>query len=330
MIINGLKILRIALFLILMTAARANAQFAPAAGIEGTTAIHADSSVFIAWACAGTLERGFMDVTQPEMGLATFGSEASACGKADLNSLSLGDGGVFTYYFEIPLIDGPGPDFAVFENSFSDNFLELAHVEVSTDGQHFVRFSSVSLTDFTNQLDGFASIETAKIHNLAGKYRGLYGTPFDLAELDDPDLNRNKVHYIRIIDVVGCVDPLYGTRDGVGNMINDPWPTPFPSSGFDLDALGVIYDQRYSRLDETRSFAFQLGPNPFEHSIQITDLRPHSSVFEIEITDIQGKTIFKHTAKSGEPINTSWLIPGIYLVKVFDVNEVRVQKMVKK
>jgi hypothetical protein len=46
---------------------------------------------------------------------------------------------------------------------------------------------------------------------------------------------------VRIIDVVGSIDPAFGTRDSLGNLINEPFPTPFSSSGFDLDAVGVIH-----------------------------------------------------------------------------------------
>lgn len=292
---------------------RAVAQFAPAVGIEGTTAISADSSVFVAWGSHGQLERGLMKINEPEMGLATFGTESDAYGKADLVALSLGDGGSFTYYFEIPVIDGPGPDFAVFENSFSNDFLELAHVEVSSDGLHFARFRSVSLTQTQTQVDGFGVLEAVKIHNLAGKYRGLYGTPFDLAELDDPDLDRNAVHYIRITDVVGSIDPVFGSRDSEENLINDPWPTPFPSSGFDLDALGVIYDQRYSSVTKISACPYHIYPNPFKDFLFING----ESDCEVSFFDALGKTIMIHQkVSSHEWISTQRLMPGFYCLKI--------------
>lgn len=79
-------------------------------------------------------------------------------------------------------------------------------------------------------------------YDLAGKYIAGYGTPFDLSELAgvSPYLNVNDVTEVRITDVVGSIDPLYGTRDSLGNLINDPFPTPFTSSGFDLNGIGVI------------------------------------------------------------------------------------------
>lgn len=305
---------------------RAAAQFAPAAGVAGSTAISADSSVFVAWGSQGQLERGFVKITAPELGLATYGSENDAFGKSDLVALSLGDGGSFTYFFEIPVIDGPGPDFAVFENSFSDGFLELAHVEVSTDGLHFVRFNSVSLTQTQTQVDGFGVLEATMIHNLAGKYRGLYGTPFDLAELNDPVIDRNTVHYIRIVDVVGSVDPAFGSRDGEGNLINDPWPTPFPSSGFDLDAIGVIYDQRFSVLAESSTCSCRLFPNPFTNFIRVSS----ETVCEVAFYDALGKMILTRTVYPGELVNTALLNPGLFVVKIKSNREVWTRRVLKQ
>ena len=34
---------------------------------------------------------------------------------------------------------------------------------------------------------------------------------------------------------------LYASYDSQGNIINDPFPTPFETGGFDLDAIGVIH-----------------------------------------------------------------------------------------
>jgi len=45
---------------------------------------------------------------------------------------------------------------------------------------------------------------------------------------------------VKVIDVIGTIDPQYASRDSFGNIVNDPYPTPFGSCGFDLDAVGVI------------------------------------------------------------------------------------------
>src|SRR5690606_10864157 len=79
------------------------------------------------------------------------------------------------------------------------------------------------------------------LNNLAGKYVGGYGTPFDLQEMANiSGLDINNITHVRIIDVVGSING--NTRfDASNRKINDPYPTPFPVGGFDLDAVAVLH-----------------------------------------------------------------------------------------
>jgi hypothetical protein len=60
------------------------------------------------------------------LGHTSYGDDSCALGPADNNVVSLGDSGYAIVKFDIPISDGPGFDFAVFENAFDDEFLELA------------------------------------------------------------------------------------------------------------------------------------------------------------------------------------------------------------
>ena len=51
------------LYLFLWVNISAFAQFAPPAGQIGSTAIHADSSIFVGWANACSLTRGYQDIS---------------------------------------------------------------------------------------------------------------------------------------------------------------------------------------------------------------------------------------------------------------------------
>lgn len=219
--------------------------YAPPAGQPGSDAIAGSSPLFTEWASGYTdLQRGPMDVANPAAGLASAGSPSAALGAADgAGIVSLGDGGSITLTFDTPIVDGAGADFAVFENGFGDAFLELAFVDVSTNGVDFFRFPSVSLTQTSTQVGGFGALDATNLYNLAGKYRANFGTPFDLTELAgiSPLLNVNDVRYVRITDVIGTINPLYASLDSLGNIVNDPYSTPFASSGFDLDAVGVLH-----------------------------------------------------------------------------------------
>jgi hypothetical protein len=221
--------------------------YAPAAGQPGSTAISKDSSALVAWAASvESLVRGPQNITNPGGALATFGSGAAALGPAGTDTtaiVSLGDGGAITLGFALPIVDGPGADFAVFENGFADEFLELAFVEVSSNGTDFVRFPAASLTPTDSQVGSFGALDPTNLHNLAGKYRVGFGTPFDLTDVVGLSglVDVQQIHFVRIVDVVGTIDPTHARLDSLGNTINDPYATAFASGGFDLDAVGVMH-----------------------------------------------------------------------------------------
>ena len=223
--------------------------YPPAAGQPGSTAIYKDSTSIKSWATGIEIYRGWVNIADTSVyyngsNKATFGYPSIALGAAQQSSydvVSFGDGGMATLTFDRAIVNGTGPDFVVFENGFSDTFLELAFVEVSSDGSRFVRFPSVSLTQTETQVGGFDLLDPTNIHNLAGKYRQGYGTPFDLNDLtDSTGIDLNNIRFVRLIDVVGNINDEFCTYDSQGNKVNDPWETPFHSCGFDLDAIGVI------------------------------------------------------------------------------------------
>lgn len=233
--------MRILVGLAALVAASAQAQFL-ASGLP------ASSSDFIGWATGvSNLTRGLMNIANPGLGNASFGTANSALGAPNGSDVvSLGDGGSITLTFAQPITNGPTWDFAVFENGFLSSglvFAELGFVEVSSNGTDFFRFASTSLTQTTTQVGAFGTLDPTKISNLAGQFPAMQGTPFDLDEMFgvSPLLDINAVTHVRIVDVVGSLNDAYASRDALGNKINDPWSTPFASSGFDLDAVGVIH-----------------------------------------------------------------------------------------
>ena len=253
--------------------------FPPPAGQPGSNAISAADARFLGWATGvASFSPGPDDVSDPMSFPVDYGTGASALGPADIltpqnqpapgdpgpyPAVSLGDGGSITLRFSPAIADGPGPDLAVFENGLNDEFLELAFVEVSSDGAQFVRFPAVSCTPVTQQVGSFSALDARNLSNLAGKYRAGWGTPFDLGTLPaQPSLNKAAITHVRLIDVVGSIDPLYGRRDSLGQLINDPFPTPYASGGFDLDAVGVLHQSVTSYAGWRGQFTWtQSAPN---------------------------------------------------------------------
>jgi hypothetical protein len=194
-----------------------------------------------------------MDIREPGLGDASYGSPVNALGEADCNYtdvVSLGDGGKITMIFNPPITNGSGADFAVFENGFPSAgylFAELAFVEVSTNGSQFVRFPSVSLTP--DPIEGYDILDPSNVRDLAGKHPGgnllpCQGTPFDLNDLagEPPVVNGHvdldQIRYVRVVDVIGDGSTVDGETPP--NPVYDPFPTVLAQGGFDLQAIGVL------------------------------------------------------------------------------------------
>jgi hypothetical protein len=293
--------------------------YAPPAGTAGTTAMKKDSSAFIAWATGATVQRGFLQASDTTIEVdgnnkASFGIAANATGPAQGSSVdvvSLGDGGIATLTFAQAIANGPGPDLAVFENALDNTFLEFGFVEVSSDGVHFFRFPAHSEVQTATQVSSFGSTDCRYIHNLAGKYKQGFGTPFDLSDLPvDALLNPDAITHVRILDVIGAVEEEFATHDSQGNIVNDPFPTAFASGGFDLDAVGVIHQQVLG-LDEFAQ-TFSLYPNPSAGIIYLKANQPG----ELEIFDLTGRSLYVVSDISETTIDlTQWSVNSVFRVR---------------
>ena len=305
--------------------------FCGAVGTEGCNAIAADSSAIVAWATGVELTRGPQNIANPDGDLASFGTETNAVGMATMSNtmdaVSLGDGGSALVTFATPIRNGEGPDFAVFENGFGDNSLELAFVEVSSDGERFVRFPATCLTQTETQLGNAGATDPTNINNLAGKFKIGYGTPFDLDELrDSTGINIDSIVYVRIVDVVGSIDSQYASYDAYGHIVNDPWPTPFASSGFDLTGVAVLneYVAPQPIGIEDADFAVEsVWPNPTTDRVSVTASRHASAV----LYDQAGRRLMTLTLQQGRnTIDLSSCAAGVYMLRA----EGSVTKIVKR
>ncbi len=212
-------------------------QYPPAAGYPDSTAIHRADTRLQRWA---TRVLEFAPGTNVGVEWIQSQRALGAAGDDPLDVTSLGEGGTITLGFDAVLQDGEGYDFAVFENGFGDEFLELAFVEVSSDGVHFVRFDTASSVD--EPVSAYGTLAPTRIQGFAGKYRVGWGTPFDLQALQPrPEVRGGLVDLtsivaVRIVDIVGDGR----VRDSLGHLVYDPYPTS-GGAGFDLDAVGLIH-----------------------------------------------------------------------------------------
>jgi hypothetical protein len=309
------------------------AQFDPQVLFGSTKAIYKDSSIIKGWATTCHVTRGWQNYQDTSLGKATVGSEFYGTQKADGQVISLGDSGIVILQFDNPISDKEGPDFCVFENGFTignaqpESHMELAFVEVSSDGMHYVRFPSQCLLDSTVQKSNFDGSNAIYIDGLAGKYVANFGTPFDLnvfAALSS--INIGKITHVRLIDVVGNKDAFYPARDKNGSKIIDPWPTPFPSSGFDLDAVGVMNQLYNTNIFEAKDFPFLVFPNPINAQQNLIIYNLNNAL--VSITDLQGKTLFTGEANDRLEIENNFLLSGIYILNISQQNKVYHQKII--
>lgn len=306
--------------------AAAQAQFPPQAEVPGSDAISIQDERIADWASGCSLVRGWKDIADTTLGKVTLGTETDPLGPPSVNLVCLGDGGSATLTFDYSIRNGEGPDFAIFENGFthitdsSIAFLELAFVEVSSDGLNFHRFPSISHIPNDVQLTNADFTDARLLHNLAGKYIKGYGTPFDLEDLkDEAGLDVDNISHVRIIDVVGSIQPEFASYDSEGNTINDPYPTPFAIGGFDLQGLGVLHSNKPSGTTEVTKdhFMVKLYPNPAHDYLYIqTTLQQASPFYVLDVLgrQVQEGQLTEQLTRidiSKWPIGSYWLqMPG--------------------
>ena len=297
-------------------------------GSDGCQAIAYNDVNILGWATGCTIERGPQDIASNPT-LAAYGSESAGVGASStstMDAVSLGDGGKAMLTFGMPISDGEGYDFAVFENSLNHTFLELAFVEVSSDGEHFYRFPSVSNSALTTQVNNGGSVDATKLHNLAGKYMVGWGTPFDLAELEGySNLDIHNITHVRLVDAVGSINPLYGTTDMNGHLINDPYPTNFESSGFDLTGVAIMNGWTPNGVsDFDESAQVTVYPNPCTDFVVISNIRNNEPVILHNILGEQLEVL--ESSDYSCRVNMQRYPAGIYFIQVGNTT----QKIIKR
>lgn len=156
-------------------------------------------------------------------------------GAGSLDVVSLGNGGSITVAFaDNRIVDGPGPDFTIFENAFNSPglgiFTEVGVVAVSEDGVNFVEFphgaGGQDLAGLAGRTPVYANGDTNDVDPRDPAVSG--GDQFDLATV-----GLTSARYLRITDPGASIDD-------VGNH----FPTPGAGkSGFDLDAAIAIHSE---------------------------------------------------------------------------------------
>jgi len=158
-----------------------------------------------------------------------------------IDVVSLGSGGSIVVSFAPnAIVDGPGPDFIVFENPFwiagssSEVYAEPGEVSVSDDGVTWTTFACTPVVD-PQVTDGTG---TGPPYGACAGWHVVYSTPQDGVSPLDPavaggdafdlaDIGVTHARFVRIVDRTSETCPEAGAQK----------PT---TNGFDLDAVAIV------------------------------------------------------------------------------------------
>ena len=274
------------------------------------------------WADGITINRGYINIQNKlaeDNGSvkASYGIPENALGQATgqaTDVVSLGDSGTAILTFgnkmNYVITNGTGADFVVFENAFNATNLELAFVEVSSDGINYTRFPTESKTQTATQVGAFGSLNPSQIFGFAGIHPAGVGTPFDLEVLAGiSGLDINQITHVKIVDAVGAVSGIGTSFDDFNNPVNDPFPTAFKSGGFDLEAVGVLNYDVASGVSSAKSKLVSVYPNPTASSISITGVTP----IGVSLIDYSGRELI---LENNTNINLEGYNEGNYILKI--------------
>lgn len=157
---------------------------------------------------------GFGQEAMPEIVLGP--PQGAGATQGSLDVVSLGNGGSITLGLGAQtIVDGPGPDFLVFENAFYAGgdpqapFAEPATVEISADGVAWLPFPCVATEPPWGGCAGwhpvYANAESSEIDPHDAELAG--GEAFDLAEV-----GLTEARFVRIVDRAD-LDGLAGAFD---------------------------------------------------------------------------------------------------------------------
>ena len=104
--------------------------------------------------------------------------------------------------------------------------------------------------------------------------------------------------------MVFCIQDAYTRYDSQHHKINDPWPTPFSTCGFDLDAVGLVHNAPIGIDDNQHIPQVSILPNPCSHQAR----------FFYEIVDQMGQVVLQSSFSVSTSVDIDNLPSGIYFV----------------
>ena len=129
-----------------------------------------------------------------------------------------------------------------------------------------------------------------------------------------------------MVDVIGAIDQSFTNLDSQGNQVNDPYPTPFPSGGFDLDAVGAInfIPTAIEELNNRLNISFY--PNPTKNVVYFNF--ENQDQYKYLLTNMNGKAVSNGLLNN--ELDLRYLKAGIYFIHISSNDKYIVKKIIKK
>ncbi len=195
---------------------------------DGGVALRADRFVTKVESFSPTECTGFGAANMPDTVLGP--PVGGGTDQGGLDVVSLGSGGSIVLSFGAnAIVDGPGPDFLVFENPFlvggspDTVFAEPGEVSVSDDGTTWTTFPCTATSYPYGSCAGWHPVFSSPGNGISPVDPGVAGgDPFDLA-----DVGVTHARFVRIVDKTHETCPTTPA-----NKAN--------TNGFDLDAIAIV------------------------------------------------------------------------------------------
>jgi len=222
---------------------------------------------------------------------------------------SLGLGGqIVVGFMGMDIVDGPGPDFTIFENAFfnpvtSRIFVEPAQISVSDDGITWIAFPFDTVT-----LKGCAGVTPTYGNKDPFNPEVSGGDKFDLA-----DLGLSKVRYIKIEDTCRL-------------LLNNP-KLPYYDpiiTGFDLDAVVGLNLKKHIETTDINNDNSRVVSFISDGFIIILS----TNAMHAELFSVVGELIYKCSSDGDMQISTSQMLHGVYILRIFKGNEIIIRKII--
>ena len=128
--------------------------------------------------------------------------------------------------------------------------------------------------------------------------------------------------------MIGILDDSIGSKDASGDLVNDPFPTPFESCGFDLDGVGVLHQVPLADKAFKTETSLRIYPVPCISGLYVED--PDERFQNWVLLDLNGRTIQQGKFRGQrQKIDLGGIPQGSYFLRCSSGKTIAVRRILK-